>query len=82
MIDSIINDYDIPKLYFHVLDSTDKKNKNYKYAVIDGRQRLETIWMFIDNKFTLAEDFTYFKDPKIKIGGFLLMKDLPLISPI
>jgi hypothetical protein len=70
LIDSILNDYDIPKLYFHVLDITGKKNKSFQYAVIDGRQRLETIWKFIDNKFSLDDNFEYFKDPKINIGGF------------
>lgn len=85
LIDSIINDYDIPKLYFHVLDQYDKKNKNFKYSVIDGRQRLETIWMFIDNKFTLAEDFLYFKDPKINIKGYnysRLATDFPDIKSL
>ncbi|MES2725776.1 MAG: DUF262 domain-containing protein, partial [Bacteroidota bacterium] len=27
LIDSILNDYDIPKIYFHVLDKRDAKNK-------------------------------------------------------
>jgi hypothetical protein len=70
LIDSILNDYDIPKIYFHVLDEREPKNKNLRYAVIDGRQRLETLWMFIDGDFRLAEDFKYFKDPNVKAGSF------------
>jgi len=73
LIDSILNDYDIPKLYFHVLSSEFKsknsslhnKNNKFSYAIIDGRQRLEAIWGFIDGEFPLAEDFVYYKDESI-----------------
>ena len=44
LIDSIINEYDIPKIYFHELYP---QVENKKYAVIDGRQRLEAIFNFI-----------------------------------
>lgn len=64
LIDSIINDYDIPKIYFHELDI--KKGK-YHSSVIDGRQRLEAIWEFIDDKFPLANDFKYFKDTGLEL---------------
>lgn len=80
LIDSILNDYDIPKIYFHVLDKRDPKSKGFEYAVIDGRQRLETIWMFLDGKFRLAEDFKYFKDGNVKVGKYSyadLAKDYP-----
>jgi hypothetical protein len=80
LIDSILNDYDIPKIYFHVLDKRDAKNKGLEYAVIDGRQRLETIWMFLEGSFRLSEDFKYFKDPNIKAGNYSyadLAKDYP-----
>lgn len=80
LIDSILNDYDIPKIYFHVLNNNDQKNKGMEYAVIDGRQRLETIWMFIDGKFRLADDFKYYKDPNVKAGNYSyadLAKDYP-----
>lgn len=80
LIDSILNDYDIPKIYFHVLDKRDAKNKGLEYAVIDGRQRLETLWMFIDGKFRLAEDFKYFKDSNVRAGNYSyadLAKDYP-----
>jgi hypothetical protein len=71
LIDSILNDYDIPKIYFHVIDKRDiKNNKGFEYAVIDGRQRLETIWMFLDGKFRLAEDFKYLKDPNVKAENY------------
>lgn len=68
LIDSILNDYDIPKLYFHLLPKPHraKSGKEYIYSIIDGRQRLETIWTFIDGKFALADDFKFFKDHSVK----------------
>lgn len=55
-IDSLISGYDVPKLYLHHLtkkQNESKENKN-TYAIIDGQQRLETMWNFIDNKFPLG----------------------------
>jgi hypothetical protein len=74
LIDSIINDFDIPKIYFHDLRDFNPKSK-FEYAIIDGRQRLEAIWAFIDGEFALADDFDYIRDPKIKIAG-LTYKEL------
>ena len=72
LIDSILNDYDIPKLYFHLLTQKQKEESrlNYDYAIIDGRQRLETIWSFIDGHIKIADDFVYFADENVKAGGF------------
>jgi len=67
LIDSILNEYDIPKLYFHILPSNPKSR--LQYAIIDGRQRLETIWAFIDNKFPLAPDFEYLKDDSVNLAN-------------
>ncbi len=67
LIDSILNDYDLPKIYFHSLD-TDNESP-YRYAVIDGRQRLETIWGFMDGEFTLSPDFEYQRDPSVNLSG-------------
>ncbi|MCG9755895.1 DUF262 domain-containing protein [Shewanella insulae] len=69
LIDSIINRYDIPKIYFHKFDRTEARKKGFEYAIIDGRQRLEAIWQFIDGKFSLKDDITYLRDPSIDIGG-------------
>ena len=62
LIDSIINRYDIPKLYFHKFDRKKEQTAGKRYAIIDGRQRLETIWEFINGGIALAEDFQYLKD--------------------
>ncbi|MEK0370995.1 MAG: DUF262 domain-containing protein [Nitrosopumilus sp.] len=71
LIDSILNDFDIPKLYFHALSPLYKEQTNsvYNYAIIDGRQRLETIWGFIEGEFALAEDFSYQVDENVNAGG-------------
>ncbi len=70
LIDSILNDYDIPKLYFHLLSEEVFRDTGFRYAVIDGRQRLEAIWDFIDGKFRLSPDFEYQRDPSINMEGF------------
>jgi hypothetical protein len=69
LMDSIINRYDIPKIYFEKLPKEEQNSSEKKYAIIDGRQRLEAIWDFIDGKYALADDFEYLKDEKIKAGG-------------
>ena len=57
-IDSILNKYDVPKLYLHDLRG---KHSKYKFAIIDGKQRLHAIWDFIDGKYRLAKDFQLFE---------------------
>lgn len=68
LIDSILNDYDIPKIYFHAFTREQRKETGYAYAVIDGRQRLEAIWQFIEGRFTLADDLVYQGDEKISLA--------------
>lgn len=67
-IDSLLNRYDIPKLYFHSLVGHGN-NQQFRYAIIDGRQRLEAMWDFFDGRFSLAEEFVYFDSPETKAGG-------------
>lgn len=61
-LDSILNNFDIPKLYLHDLRGIDAR---YDYAIIDGKQRLHTIWSFLDDQVALADDFKL-SDPKAK----------------
>src|SRR5258706_1681289 len=70
LIDSILNDYDIPKLYFHILPHDEKIKTGKEYAVIDGRQRIETILKFVNGDFSLAKDFEYLRDSKVKASKF------------
>lgn len=70
LIDSILNDYDIPKLYLHAFTSRDRSEYgNFDYAIIDGRQRLEAIWDFAEDGFPLSDDFVFLADPKVDAGG-------------
>ena len=60
-IDSLFNDFDIPKLYLHDLRG---KHGRYQYAIIDGKQRLQTLWRFLDDDFRLGTAFDIFDPPK------------------
>ena len=49
LIDSILNDFDIPKLYIadFTWGNTTLNHQSKAYAVIDGKQRFETIFDFL-----------------------------------
>lgn len=71
LIDTILNEYDIPKIYiadFSYYSSKLKKGTK-PYAVIDGKQRLKAIWEFSKGDFPLANDFVYYDNPSLKLGG-------------
>lgn len=67
LIDSILNGYDIPKIYLHKLTREQRKDATYSYAIIDGKQRLETIWQFMDGLLTLSADFDYQDDTEVNL---------------
>jgi len=70
LIDTLINGFDIPKIYLHRFEKPKLiKGKTFDYAIIDGRQRLETMWSFIEGKIPLADDFEYFADEHIDVSG-------------
>ena len=71
LVDSVLNDFDIPKIYFHALPSNQKEEQGNKftYAIIDGRQRLEAIWGFVKGDFALAADFSFLEESDIEAGG-------------
>ena len=71
LIDSILNDYDIPKLYFHYYNTEQKEESGslYDYAIIDGRQRIEAIWEFINGDFSISDDFEYLADASVNAKG-------------
>lgn len=51
LIDTILRSYDIPKLYWRKISKTPEK-----YEVVDGQQRLRTIFEFHAGDFNLAKD--------------------------
>ena len=52
LIDSIIRGYDLPKFYFQGI-----KNKNgFEFKITDGKQRINAIWEYIENLFSLPKE--------------------------
>ncbi len=83
LIDSILNNYDIPKIYFHQFGREEKKEIGKSFAIIDGKQRLEAIWAFIEGKFALSLDFELQSDVNIKLAGLTyedMAKEYPRIK--
>lgn len=83
LIDTILNDFDVPKLYFHEITERSEAIGDSGYAVIDGRQRLESIWSFIDGEFALAPDFRLFNDPSVFAGDMTysdIAREYPLLK--
>jgi Protein of unknown function DUF262 len=82
LVDSILNGYDVPKLYLadftYVKSPLNEKSK--QFAVIDGKQRLEAIFDFFDGNLVLNEAFSYGPNPSLKLAG-LGYKDLKSRHP-
>lgn len=51
LIDTILREYDVPKMYWRKLSGTPDR-----YEVVDGQQRLRAIWSFVDGDFRLPKD--------------------------
>jgi hypothetical protein len=49
LIDSILGNFDIPKIYFRYA----KNISPFDYEVADGQQRLKAIWQFLDDELVL-----------------------------
>ena len=54
-LDTVFQGYPCPPIFLHKVAGTDDKTT---YAVVDGKQRLQTIFKFVDGEIALAEDFT------------------------
>jgi hypothetical protein len=71
LIDSVLNGYDVPKIYiadFTYFPSALNRAKK-AYAVIDGRQRFEAFFDFFDDRFPLSESFVFLEDSTVRIAG-------------
>lgn len=53
-IDTLLNGYDIPKLYFH--DIRNNRDTHYKFAIVDGKQRVHALWKFLMGEMELGYD--------------------------
>lgn len=70
LIDSMLNGFDVPKFYFHKFRPPKKDgDRTYRYAIVDGKQRLQAIWDFIDGKLTIDDGFVYLPNENVKAGG-------------
>lgn len=71
LIDSILNGFDVPKLYFERPSArrTNDDGRSVQYAVLDGKQRLESIAEFLDNELPLPSDFELYEDDKVSAAG-------------
>lgn len=71
LIDSILNGFDIPKMYIadFTWGNSPLNAKRLPYAIIDGKQRFESIFEFFDGPLVLNQDFVYLPDPTLKLGG-------------
>lgn len=71
LVDSIINEYDVPKIYIadFTFGDTRLNKRGLPYAIIDGKQRLEALFDFFEGKLVLDKDFVLQQDPSMKLGG-------------
>jgi hypothetical protein len=71
LIDTIINQFDVPKIYLHKFPTAVERNGQVlEYAVIDGKQRLNAIFRFIEGKYALASSFEYLHGGDVKAAKF------------
>src|SRR5580692_8213368 len=87
LIDSILNGYDIPKIYMadFTVGVVKLNRKGLPYAIIDGKQRLEAINDFYSGKLLLDGEFVFQPNPKLKLaqlGYSDLKKNYPEIAGI
>ena len=69
LIDTVINGFDVPKLYLHKFpQAISSGGQTFEYAVIDGKQRLTALWNYIDGTYALSSGFEYLSDPTVKAG--------------
>ena len=52
LIDSLLRGYDIPKIYLRILPT----GGAFEAEVVDGQQRLRSIWEFLENSYPLGKD--------------------------
>jgi Protein of unknown function DUF262 len=83
LIDSILNDFDVPKFYVadfgRIRSSINQKKR--PYAIIDGKQRFAAIFEFLSDSLKLNGSSVLDADARIKIGG-LSYTELKLRHPI
>src|SRR5438552_1669084 len=71
LIDSMLNGFDVPKFYVAdlALLPQDLRSSGKTHAVIDGKQRFETLFDWFSGSLLLNRDFVLFEDPALELGG-------------
>lgn len=71
LIDSMLNGFDVPKLYMADFTFGDSplNAKRLPYAIVDGKQRLEAVLDFFTGKIALNDDFVLLEDKTLSLGG-------------
>jgi len=71
LIDSLINEFDVPKFYIANFANApySKLNLSHKpFALIDGKQRFNSIFDFFEDKFELNPTSIFDDDPSVKLA--------------
>ena len=67
LIHSMLANFPVPSVYVHKMESieADSKGKHtYSYSVLDGKQRMTTVFSFINGEYSLSEEL-----PAVEIEG-------------
>ena len=59
LIHSMLDNFPVPAVYIHKTESVEvdaKGRHSYGYSVLDGKQRMTTVFSYIDGEFALADD--------------------------
>lgn len=71
LIDSMLNDFDVPKLYLadFTYFRSPLNEAGTDFAVVDGKQRLQSIFAFFADELRLAPDFVLRDSPELDLAG-------------
>lgn len=71
LVDSILNEYDVPKIYLadFTFGQTKLNVKGLPYAIIDGKQRFEALFDFFSGNLVLDDEFVFQQDTGMKLAG-------------
>lgn len=59
LIHSMLDNFPVPSVYIHKTESVEVDSKgrhSYGYSVLDGKQRMTTVFSYIDGEYALADD--------------------------
>src|SRR4051794_1215835 len=71
LVDSMLNGFDIPKIYVAELALLPDglRTPGKARAVIDGRQRFEALFEWFGGTLKLNDDFVLAEDPAVRVSG-------------